>query len=140
MNKLMSRFPALGQIIRYGIVGVLNNLLGYFIYLLVTYFWLDPKVAITLLYPVGATTAYFGHSKYSFSRQGTKKHAPWRYIVAHLISYGVNYLMLYILWERFNFPHQAVQAGAIFVCAGVLFILFKYFVFPPSDLCKTEKP
>ena len=134
MNKLMSKFLALGQIIRYAIVGVLNNLLGYFIYLLVTYFWLDPKVAITLLYPVGATTAYFGHSKYSFSHKGTKRHALWRYIVAHLISYGVNYLMLYILWEKFNFPHQAVQAGAIFVCAGVLFLLFKYFVFPNSRL------
>lgn len=130
----MSRCPAFGQIIRYGVVGALNNLLGYFIYLLVTYFWLDPKVAITLLYPVGATTAYFGHSKYSFSHQGTKRHAQWRYIAAHLISYGVNYLMLYILWEKFNFSHQAVQAAAIFVCAGVLFLLFKYFVFPPSDL------
>ncbi|MSP04108.1 MAG: GtrA family protein [Acetobacteraceae bacterium] len=133
MNKLMSKFPALGQIIRYGIVGVLNNLLGYFIYLLVTYFWLDPKVAITLLYPVRATTAYFGHSKYSFSHKVTKRHDLWRYIVAHLISYGVNYLMLYILWGKFNFPHQAVQAGAIFVCAGVLFLLFKYFVFPDSS-------
>jgi putative flippase GtrA len=139
MNKLIPRFPALGQIIRYGIVGVLNNLLGYFIYLLVTYFWLDPKVAITLLYPVGATTAYFGHSKYSFSRQRTKKNAPWRYIAAHLICYSVNYLMLYILWERFNFPHQAVQAGAIFVCAGILFILFKYFVFSSCDFEEIEK-
>jgi putative flippase GtrA len=133
MHKLISKFPALGQIIRYGIIGILNNLLGYFIYLLVTHFWLDPKVAITLLYPVGATTAYFGHSKYSFSYQGTKRYALWRYIVAHLISYGVNYLMLRILWEEFNFPHQAVQAAAIFVCAGTLFLLFKYFVFSHSE-------
>jgi putative flippase GtrA len=138
MNKLMSKFPVLGQIVRYGIVGVLNNLLGYFIYLLVTYFWLNPKIAISLLYPVGATSAYFGHSKYSFSYKGTRKYALWRYIVAHLISYGVNYLMLYILWGKFNFPHQAVQAAAIFVCAGTLFLLFKYFVFPHSDFSNTR--
>jgi len=39
------------------------------------------------------------------------------------------YLMLYVLWEKFGFPHQAVQAAAIFVCAGILFVLMKYFVF-----------
>ncbi len=128
----MSKFPTLGQIVRYGVVGVLNNLLGYFIYLAITYFWLDPKIAITLLYPIGATTAYFGHSKYSFSYSGTKKRALWRYVIAHLISYGVNYFMLYFLWEKFNFPHQLVQAAAIFVCAGVLFLLMRYFVFKPS--------
>lgn len=129
MNRLMAKFPAIKQIIRYGIVGTLNNSLGYFIYLLMTYFWLEPEIAITVLYPVGATIAYFGHSKYSFSYQGAKRHALWRYIVAHFISYGVNLLMLYILWEKFKFPHQAVQAAAIFICAGTLFLLFKYFVF-----------
>lgn len=133
MNKLTTKFPAIKQIIRYGIVGVLNNSLGYFIYLLMTYFWLEPEIAITILYPVGATTAYFGHSKYAFSYQGVKKHALWRYIVAHLISYGVNLLMLYILWEKFKFPHQVVQASAIFICAGTLFLLFKYFVFRHVD-------
>ena len=130
----MSKFPVMGQIIRYGVVGVLNNLLGYCIYLVITYFWLDPKVAISLLYPIGATTAYFGHSKYSFSYSGTKKRALWRYIVAHFISYGANYLMLYVLWERLGFPHQAVQAAAIFICAGILFVLMRYFVFYHSDL------
>lgn len=136
----MSKFPALRQLIRYGVVGVLNNLLGYCIYLLITFFWLDPKVAITLLYPVGATTAYFGHSKYSFSYQGKNTHALIRYIAAHSISYGVNFVMLYILWEKFNYPHQAVQAAAIFVCAGVLFLMFRYFVFPNSKSGKAIKP
>jgi len=133
MKALMSRFPALRQVIRYGVVGVLNNLLGYLIYLLVTFLWLDPKVAISVLYPVGATTAYFGHSKFSFVYQGKNTHALLRYIVAHLISYGVNFFMLYILWEKLKFPHQAVQAVAIFVCAGILFLMFKYFVFPHSE-------
>lgn len=126
----MFKFPALCQIIRYGVVGVFNNLLGYLIYLVITFFGLDPKIAISILYPVGATTAYWGHSKYSFAYKGKSTHVLMRYIVAHMISYGVNFLMLYILWEKFKFPHQAVQAAAIFVCAGVLFLIFKYFVFP----------
>jgi putative flippase GtrA len=120
------------QLIRYGVVGLLNNILGYLIYLLVTFYWLDPKVAISLLYPVGATTAYFGHSKYAFAYQGKHSYTLMRYIIAHLIGYGVNFLMLHILLEELMFPHQAVQAAAIIVVAGVLFLLFRYFVFPHS--------
>ncbi len=134
MKTVMSKFPALRQIIRYGVVGVLNNLLGYLIYLLITFYWLDPMVAVSLLYPVGAITAYFGHSKYAFSYQGKNTHALVRYIIAHLIAYGVNILMLYILWDKLKLPHQIVQAVAIFVCAGVLFLLFRYFVFPHSKI------
>jgi putative flippase GtrA len=133
MKVLMSKFPALRQIIRYGVVGVLNNLLGYLIYLLVTFLGLDPKITISLLYPAGAITAYFGHSEYSFSYQGRNTHALLRYALAHLIGYGVNILMLLLLSDKLKFPHQAVQALSIFVVAGVLFLLFKYFVFPTSE-------
>ena len=122
------------QLFRYGVVGVLNNLLGYGIYLLVTFFWLDPMVAISLLYPVGATTAYFGHSKYAFSYQGKHSYALARYVIAHIIGYGVDVFMLYLFWEKLKYPHQIVQAVAIVVVAGVLFLLFKYFVFPHSKI------
>ena len=122
-------------------MGILNNLLGYGIYLLVTFLGLEPMAAISLLYPVGAITAYFGHSKYAFSYQGKHTHALARYIIAHLIGYGVDVSMLYMLWEKLKFPHQIVQAAAIVVVvvvvvvvAGVLFLLFRYFVFPHSKI------
>ena len=139
MKTLLSTFPALRQVIRYGVVGVINNLLGYLIYLLITYYWLDPMVAVSLLYPVGVITGYFGHSKYAFAYQGKNTHALLRYLIAHLISYGVNLLLLYIFWEKLNFPHQLVQAAAIFIVAGVLFILFRYFVFPHSKKEQTSE-
>lgn len=132
MKVLILKFPALRQIIHYGVVGVLNNLLGYCIYLLVTFFWLDPKIAISVLYPIGATTAYFGHSKYSFSYQGSHTKAVLRYAFAHFVGYSVNFLMLLILSDKLKFPHQAVQAVAIFIVAGVLFLMFRYFVFPQA--------
>jgi len=120
---------ALGQIARYGVVGVLNNLLGYLIYLLVTWLWLDPKVAVTLMYPVGATTAYFGHAKYSFAYRGRTLHGIVRYVIAHIIGYGANIGMLYVFSDLLGYPHQLVQAIAIFAVAGILFLLFRYFVF-----------
>ncbi len=140
MKALRSKFPVLYQIIRYGIVGVLNNLLGYLIYLLITFFWLDPKVAVSILYPIGATTAYFGHAKYSFSYQGNHTNAVLRYAFAHFVGYSVNVFMLFILSDKLKFSHQAVQALAIVVVAGILFLMFRYFVFPHSVYSKVIKP
>lgn len=115
---------------KYGLVGFLNNLLGYLIYILVTWFWLDPKIAVTLMYPIGAVTAYFGHARYSFSYKGSHLHSIVRYIIAHLIGYATNIGMLYLFWSRLGYPHQLVQAVAIMFVAVILFLLFHYFVFP----------
>ncbi len=123
-------WPVITQIIRYGVVGVLNNLLGYLIYLAITWLWLEPKIAVTMLYPIGAFTAYFGQAKYSFSYQGRTRGGMFRYIIAHAIGYGVNVLLLYIFVDKFLFPHQLVQAAGIVLVAGLLFLLFRYFVFP----------
>ena len=117
------------QVKRYGIVGVLNNLFGYLIYILITWFWLDPKIAVTLMYPIGAVTAYYGHARYAFSYNGGHSHALVRYVVAHLIGYGTNMGLLYLFWNQLGYPHQLVQAVAIVVVAGMLFLLFRYFVF-----------
>jgi putative flippase GtrA len=120
----------LTQLIRYGVVGVLNNLLGYLIYLLLTWLWLDPKMAVTLMYPIGALSAYFGHARYSFAFSGSTWHGIIRYAIAHLIGYGANICLLYVFMDMLGFPHQMVQAFAIVAVGGILYLLFRYFVFP----------
>jgi putative flippase GtrA len=120
-------------VVRSGVVGVLNNLLGYVIYLLMTFFGLDPKIAVTILYPVSVATGYFGHFKYSFSYRKGHAGTLLRYGLAHCAGYGVNVAMHFVFTDRLGFPHQAVQAAAILVVAGLLFMLFRYFVFPNAD-------
>jgi putative flippase GtrA len=115
---------------RYGVVGVLNNLLGYLIYILVTLLWLDAKVAVTLMYPIGAVTAYFGHARYSFAYSGRTSFSVVRYSIAHMIGYGVNISLLYLLSDLLGYPHQLVQAAAIISVGGILYLLFRHFVFP----------
>jgi putative flippase GtrA len=120
----------LGRVVRYGVVGLLNNALGYLIYLVVTWLWLEPKVAVTLMYPVGAVTAYFGHARYSFAYCGRTSRGIIRYSIAHLIGYGSNIGILYLFSDWLGYAHQWVQAVAIVAVAGILYLLFSYFVFP----------
>lgn len=124
----------IAELKKYGVVGILNTLLGYLIYLFLTWFWLDPKIVVMLMYPIGAVTAYFGHARYSFSYNGNHLHSVLRYIIAHLIGCAINVGMLYLFWNRLGFSHQLVQAVAIVVGAVILFFLFRIFVFPKRYL------
>ncbi len=129
MRLFSLKYPALNQIIRYGVVGVVNNLMGYSVYLLLTYFWLTPKTTVSILYPLSALIAYFSHMKYSFSYQGEKTGSLLRYILAYLMGYFINIILLLTLHEKFQIPHQMVQAIAIPILAVFLFFTLKYFVF-----------
>ncbi|RUR08746.1 GtrA family protein [Legionella sp. km772] len=130
--KTYADYRTVKQIVRYGIVGLLNNGFGYLIYLLVTYFWLEPKLAVTVLYPIGVLMAYWGHAKYSFKSDQIDRNSFIRYVVTYIIGYIINFLALYIFSDIYGFPHQLIQVISIFVVAGNVFLLLKFFVFPKN--------
>ncbi len=122
------------QFLSFGIVGVLTNLFGYCLYLLLTWSWLDPKVAVGFLYPIGAIIGYLGHSRFAFSYTGSHKRGISRYLQAHLAGYLTNLSILYVFTDLLGYPHPLIQAIAIFAVAGILFILFRFYVFPQRSL------
>lgn len=117
------------QLIRYGLIGVASNAAIYFIYLLITYLGMEAKSAMTLVYIVGAFIGFVGNRKWTFAHRGDSSSAALRYVLAHLCGYLINLLILYTFVDRFGYVHQCVQAAAIIVVAGFLFVMFKYFVF-----------
>ena len=123
------------QFFRYGMVGLASNLAGYLLFLLITYWSVEPKIAMTLLYVVGATIGFIGNRQWAFAHRGALLEAASRYVAAHLLGYLINFLILLTFVDRLGYSHQWVQAGAIFVVAGFLFVAFKYFVFPKAKSC-----
>ncbi|MFH0995207.1 MAG: GtrA family protein [Pseudomonadota bacterium] len=117
------------QLIRYGVVGVVSNAAIYLIYLLITYIGVEPKTAMTLVYIIGASIGFIGNRKWTFAHRGDSSGAALRYVLAHLFGYLLNFLILFTFVDRLGYAHQWVQAVAIITVAGVLFIVFKYFVF-----------
>jgi len=133
MNSLLTAFkksPLFSLVLAYGLVGVTHNLLTFVLFLLLTWKWLDPKIAVTLLYPVGALIGYFGHAKFSFSFSGANLIGLSRFFITHIIGYLTNVLILFVFVDLLGYPHFVIQAIAIFAVAGVLFFLFRYYVFP----------
>jgi putative flippase GtrA len=84
---------------------------------------------MTVLYFLGAIIGYFGNRDFTFTYEGSFLGSGSRYIIAHLIGYFINLIILIIFVDFYMYPHQWVQAVAIFLVAGFLLIAFKYFVF-----------
>ncbi|BAN36686.1 hypothetical protein SCD_n02887 [Sulfuricella denitrificans skB26] len=120
------------ELIRYGLVGVASNLTIYFVYLLVTYRGVEPKTAMTLVYVIGAFIGFVGNKKWTFAHRGDSISTVLRYVLAHLFGYLFNFLILFTFVDRLGYAHQWVQAVAIIIVAGLLFMVFKYFVFRES--------
>lgn len=128
-----------GQLARYGLVGLASNLSGYLVYVLITSYWgTEHKRTMTLLYIVGASIGYFGNRQWTFAHKGGVG-AGGRYLIAHLLGYLINLLILLTLVDRLGYSHQWVQAVAIIVVAGFLFGAFKYFVFQKAEICERGK-
>ena len=117
------------QLICYGLLGVVNNLTIYIVYLLITYLGVEPKAAMTLVYIIGASIRFVGNRKWTFAHRGDSTSAALRYVPAHLFGYLLSFLILFTFVDRLGYAHQWVQAVAIIIVAGFLFIVFKYFVF-----------
>ena len=118
------------QLVRYGLVGLSTNLALYAFYLLITYLGTEPKMAMTIAYIVGAILGFVGHRTWTFMHKGALLGSSIRYIVAQVSGYLINFVILLAFVDKLGYPHQWVQAVAIFVVAGFLFVAFRHFVFP----------
>ena len=130
----------LNQLLRYGVLGIVNNSAGYLIYLLLTYLGAAPKLTMTLLYAVGAVLGYAGNRRFTFAHRGNQMASGPRYVVAHFFGYLLNLAILIVFVDHLGYAHQWVQAAAIFIVAGFLFMVFKFFVFTGSNLINADKP
>jgi putative flippase GtrA len=126
------------QLLRYGLVGVVSNLIIYSFYLFITYIGIEPKRAMTLVYIIGASIGFVGNRRWTFDHGGNISSAALRYFLTHIFGYMINFLIIFTFVDILGYAHQLVQAAAVIIVAGLLFFLFKYFVFPEKN-CAVEK-
>lgn len=140
LSGLLFHMP-IAEIVRYGIVGLTLNAIGYLIYLLITALGLSPLTTVTVFYPLSVLAGYFAHRRHTFRRlaQGLEGGILARYIAVYVAGYLINAGMLQLLHEKLGYPHQWVQALAIFLVAGFLFVAMKLWVFTNPKTPETAR-
>lgn len=122
----------LGQLIRYGIVGILTNAVGYLIYLGITRAGLGHKEAMTLLYAVGIAQTFVISRRWTFRSKGSFRITLTRYVAVYALGYAINYSVLYLFVDRARIPHQWVMGGLLILMTMYFFLAQKFWVFRPS--------
>lgn len=122
------------QLLRYGTLGVLTNVSGYLLYLAITHLGVGSKVAMTVLYCVGVCISFIGNRNWVFGNDASVLATTIRYCAAYVVGYVINFSILAVFVDRLSFPHAYVQAVSIVIVAVFLFISFKLFVFPRSNV------
>lgn len=117
------------QLFSYALVGILSNLAGYALYLLLTHLGCTPKLTMTALYASGATLGFFANRRFTFRHDGHIGAAGLRFLLAHALGYLLNLALLVLFVDALGYAHQLVQAVAIVIVAVFLFVLFRGFVF-----------
>ena len=122
------------QIIRYGITGVLLNIFTYSLYLCLTWLWLTPRQAVTLLYPIGILLSYLSHKKFTFQDRRNASSTITQYLIIYILGYFINLAVIYGLVDILGFPHQLAQILAIFTLAAFSYFSMRQFVFQKKNL------
>jgi len=121
----------LKELVRYGIVGLGLNAIGYSLYLSITYMGVEPNLTVVVCYPIATVVGFIAHKKVSFQYNGGQTNVPLlsKYIFSYAVGYILNLLLLEIGHYQLGYAHELVQGCCVFILAAFLFVMQKFFVF-----------
>lgn len=113
--------------LRFLVVGALNTLFGYAVFVGLIVAGISSTPALVLTYVVGISFNFFTTRRYVFDRPGGA-HAMARFVAAYVVIYFFN-LGLFTLIRETGAGPLLVQAMCLPVVAVFSFLLFKLHVF-----------
>ncbi len=115
--------------VRFLIVGTVNTLIGYGVfYLLLTYCDAQAYLANSAGYMVALIVAFLLSKTFVFESKYTHQMVP-RFILAFLVAFFINQLVLLSLIQRFQIIPEFAQVVAMSVYTIIFYFLNKKFVF-----------
>ncbi|GAB6959956.1 hypothetical protein JCM15754A_12910 [Prevotella aurantiaca JCM 15754] len=114
-----------GEIVRFGIVGILATALQYGIYLLLIK-WIEPRISNTVGYLVSFIFNYIASTKFTFKVVSTTKNGAG-FAFAHIVNYSLQtgFLSLF-LW--FGLSKGLAMIPVFVICVPINFVLVRLFL------------
>ena len=118
----------LGEIIRFGIVGVLATTLHYGVYLGLLWLWpnLNTRLAYTIVYVFSFVANFLASNYYTFKTRPTTQKG-----LGFALSHGVNYLLHILLLSLFlalGVPDKWAPIPVFAIAIPVNFIMVRFFL------------
>ena len=116
------------QVFSFGIIGVINNVALYGVYLLLTFLGVNVLLAMTLVFCWGVLLSWLLNGRFTFKRRLTSVSAK-RMGIAYMVAYVANALLLGVAHYVFSLPHEAIQGVIMVLLAVGLFFAQRHWVF-----------
>lgn len=124
-NNSSNRRQQLGEVIRFGIVGVLATLLQYTIYWVLIH-WLAPTISMTIGYAISFAFNFVASTRYTFRVEASAKRGAG-FALSHAVNYVLQMLMLNLaIW--LGVSKQWAPIPMFCVCVPVNFLLVRFFL------------
>lgn len=128
MNAPVRR--TLREAIAFGLVGVINTLVGYaVIYTCMLALGMGAVSSNVAGYAVGLCCSFFLNRRLTFRSAGSARAEVLRFLLTFVVAYAINLVILLLSIERFGVPPVYAQVLAGIGYTGVFFVLSKWFVF-----------
>jgi len=127
MKDIIDRFgrERLGEMIRFGVVGVIATLIQFAVYWLLIR-WLNPSVSMTIGYGVSLVFNYLASTYFTFRVKASARRGA-----GFLFSHGVNYLLQMVTLNFFLWLGVSKELAPIpmfCVCVPMNFLLVRFFL------------
>ncbi|MDG0025747.1 GtrA family protein [Trinickia sp. Y13] len=119
--------------VRYVLVGFSNTAVGFaVIWVALRCFGLDNVAANAAGYSVAFLWSFALNRKWTFYHRGAVGSALLRYLLATLVAYGMNLLVVVLLERRLSQGSLFVQIDGMLTYTAVAYAGARYFVFPTN--------
>lgn len=132
----------LREMLAFGMVGVINTLVGYaVIYTCMLALGMGAVASNVAGYAVGLCCSFVLNRRLTFRSGGSAGAEVWRFLAAFLVAYAINLLILLLCIDQLGVPPVYAQVVAGVGYTAVFFVLSKWFVFrTPSDVAAGRDP
>ena len=118
-------FPNFKKFIKYGIVGIINTIITYPSFILLSNI-IDYTLAIIIIFPLGVLLSYFLNKKFTFTKE---KGSMIIFFIVMTAMFLTNFLTTWILVEFVNIIKEISQGIAIVIAFIIHYLLNKKFSF-----------
>ena len=114
-------FQNFKKFIKYGIVGIINTIITYPAFILLSNI-IDYTLAIIIIFPLGVLLSYFLNKTFVFTKE---KGNPFVFFIVMTIMFLTNFLTTWILVEFGNISKEISQGLAICMAFVIHYLLNK---------------
>ena len=117
--------------LRFGVVGLLNTVLGLaIIFAAKAFLGLGDLAANLVGYGLGLLCSFFLNRSWTFRHEGRMFATFWRFGIAFAVAYVLNLVTVFALRDAMSLNSYLAQSGGVIPYTISFYLMSAYFVFP----------